>query len=125
MKDILEKSGYEVLIHEANHDAKLQNKQILNMVDDGARVIIAVAEDGDAMTAVVDKIVGKRVEVIAYDRVIQSSGIGAYISFDNVAAGRAQAEGVLARRSGGRFVLLGGSRTDNAAVLVRRGHRLR
>ncbi len=121
MKDLLEKAGYEVLVQEANHDAKLQNDQVKNMVTDGAKVIIAVAEDGDAMATVVDEVAKKKVKVIAYDRLIKSANIGAYVSFDNVAVGRAQAEGVIAIKGEGKFVLLGGNPTDNNATLFRKG----
>ena len=55
MSKLLKDAGYEVLVQEANHDAKLQNDQIKNMVTQGAKVIIVVAEDGDsAATAVED-----------------------------------------------------------------------
>lgn len=121
MKEILEGAGFEVLVQEANHDAKLQNDQIKNMVTDGAKVIIAVAEDGDAMATVVDEVAKKKVKVIAYDRLIKSANIGAYVSFDNVAVGRAQAEGVLAAKAEGNFVLLGGNPADNNATLFRKG----
>ncbi len=40
MSKLLKDAGYEVLVQEANHDAKLQNDQIKNMVTQGAKVII-------------------------------------------------------------------------------------
>jgi len=61
------------------------------------------------------------VKVIAYDRLIKTPKIDAYISFDNVEVGRSQARGVLKLVSAGNFVLLGGSPTDNNAILFRNG----
>jgi D-xylose transport system substrate-binding protein len=121
MSKALTEKGFEVIWQEANHDAKLQNDQIINMATQGARVIIVVAEDGDAAAAAVDEVAKKGVKVIAYDRLIKSPKIAAYVSFDNVDVGRNQAKGVLAVRDSGNFVLLGGSPTDNNAHLFRAG----
>ena len=121
MSGLLKKAGYEVVVQEANHDAKLQNDQIKNMVTQGAKVIIVVAEDGDSAATAVDEVAKKGVKVIAYDRLIKSAKIAAYVSFDNVDVGRNQAKGVLAVKNSGNFVLLGGSPTDNNAHLFRQG----
>ena len=52
--EMLEK-GYEVLVQEANHDVKLQNDQIDNMVTQGVKGLIIIAEDGEAAATAVDK----------------------------------------------------------------------
>ena len=52
-------AGFEVLSQEANHDAKLQNDQIKNMVTQGAKVIIVVAEDGDSAATAVEDVAKK------------------------------------------------------------------
>jgi D-xylose transport system substrate-binding protein len=121
MSKILQAAGYDVVVQEANHDAKLQNDQIKNMVTQGAKVIIVVAEDGDSAATAVEEVARKGVKVIAYDRLIKTSKIAAYVSFDNVDVGRNQARGVLAVKDSGNFVLLGGSPTDNNAHLFRAG----
>ena len=113
--------GFDVISQEANHDPKLQNDQIANMVTQGCKAIIVVAEDGDAAAAAVDEAAKKGVRVIAYDRLIKSPKIAAYVSFDNVDVGRNQAKGVIAKVNHGNFVLLGGSPTDNNAHLFRAG----
>jgi len=94
MRKLLEGLGYEVLTQEANHDVKLQNDQIDNMVSQGAKVLIIVAEDGDAAVTSVDKAAAAGVKVISYDRLIKSPNVSAYISFDNIEVGRQQAMGV-------------------------------
>jgi len=134
MTALLEEKGYEVVSQEANHDVLLQNNQIDNMVTQGVAAIIVVAEDGDAITTAVDAAAEEGVLIIAYDRLIKSPNIAAYVSFNNVEVGRQQALGVMAalginEESTGewsvenpvKLVKLGGSPTDNNAILFRQG----
>ncbi len=129
MRKMLEEKGYEVLTQEANHDVKLQNDQIDNMVSQGAKAIIVIAEDGDAAATAVDKAADAGVKVIAYDRLIKSAKIAGYISFNNVEVGRQQGDGVMkalfasydASKGPAKVVKLGGSPTDNNAILFRKG----
>ncbi len=121
MTKLAESAGAEVIVQEANHDPKVQNDQIENMVLQGADVILIVAEDGAAAATAVDAAAEAGVKCISYDRLIKSPNNAVYISFDNVEVGRAQARGVLAVKDSGKFALLGGSPTDNNAVLVRSG----
>jgi len=121
MEKLFKDAGADVIIQVANHDAKLQNDQIDNMVTSGVNVLLIVAEDGAAAATAVDDAAAAGVKVIAYDRLIKSSKLSAYISFDNVAVGEAQAKAIVARVPKGRYVMLGGSPTDNNAVLFRKG----
>jgi D-xylose transport system substrate-binding protein len=131
MRALLEDLGYEVISQEANHDVVLQNNQIDNMVTQGVKAIIVVAEDGDAVSTAVDAAAEAGVYVLAYDRLIKSPNIAAYLSFNNVEVGRQQALGVLEALDieGGEWtaenpvqlVKLGGSPTDNNAILFRQG----
>ncbi len=121
MTKMLEDRGYEVIAQGANHDTKTQNDQIENMVTQGAKAILIVAEDGASCSIAVDKAARAGVPCVAYDRLIKTPKLACYISFDNVEVGRQQALGVLKARDNGRFVMLGGSPTDNNAVLFRNG----
>src|SRR5512134_3664780 len=132
MRKLLEEKGYEVISQEAGHDVKLQNDQIDNMVAQGVKGLIVIAEDGAAAATAVDKAAAAGVKVIAYDRLIKTQNIAAYLSFDNVEVGRQQALGVLTalgipgsttwtKDNPAKVVLSGGSPTDNNAVLVRQG----
>jgi D-xylose transport system substrate-binding protein len=131
MRGLLEDLGYEVLSQEANHDVKLQNDQIDNMVSQGAKALIIIAEDGDAIVTAADKAADAGVIVVAYDRLIKSPKIAAYLSFNNVEVGRQQGLGVMtaldvenwdvAANGPARVVKLGGSPTDNNAILFRQG----
>ncbi len=139
MTMLLQKDGYEVVSQEADHDVKLQSDQIDNMVAEGVKGLIVIAEDGDAAVTPVEAAVAAGVPVISYDRLIKTSKVSAYLSFDNVAVGKAEADGVmkalgLLDASGNmatqtkwtttnpaKVVMSGGSPTDNNAVLVRQG----
>ncbi len=110
-----------VLCQSANNDANLQNSQIENMVAQGVKAIIIVAVDGQAAGTAVDAAAKAGVPCIAYDRLIKSGALAAYITFDNIEVGRQEAFGVLEIVKKGNFALLGGSPTDNNAHLVRRG----
>ncbi|MCG2783930.1 MAG: substrate-binding domain-containing protein [Anaerolineae bacterium] len=131
MRKLLEEKGYEVISQEANHDVKLQNDQIDNMVSQGVKALIVVAEDGDAIVTSVDKAAAAGVKVLAYDRLIKTDKIAAYLSFDNVEVGRQQAMGVMtaidienwdvAANGPVRLIQLAGSPTDNNATLFTKG----
>src|SRR5512137_822251 len=133
MTKLLQKDGYEVIVQEADHDVKLQSDQIDNMVSQGIKGLIVIAEDGDAAVTPVEKAVAAGVKVIAYDRLIKTSKISAYLSFDNTEVGRNEADGVVkalgldkgnptwTKDNPVKMVLSGGSPTDNNAILVRNG----
>ncbi len=121
MTRMLLEKGYEVIAQGANHDPKIQNDQIENMVTQGAKAILIVAEDGAACSVAVENAQRAGVPCIAYDRLIKTPKLACYISFDNMEVGRQQARGILKVKDSGRFVLLGGSPTDNNAVFVRNG----
>jgi D-xylose transport system substrate-binding protein len=128
---LLEAKGYEVLTLEAGGDANVQNKQVEDMVARGVKGLIIVAEDGDEIIPSVEKAADQGVVVIAYDRLITTPKIQAYISFNNIEVGRNQAEGILkaldidggkwTKQNPAKIVLLFGSPVDNNAVLFRKG----
>jgi D-xylose transport system substrate-binding protein len=132
MTKLLNDKGYDVIVQEANHDVKLQNDQIDNMVTQGVKGLIVIAEDGAAAATAVDKAADAGVKVIAYDRLIKTAKIAAYLSFDNTEVGRQEALGVMTalglpgsttwtKDNPAKIVMSGGSPTDNNAHLVRNG----
>jgi D-xylose transport system substrate-binding protein len=95
MKAALEKLGYEVVDQQANHDPKLQNDQIATMITQGAKALIIVAQDASAAATAVDDAKKSGVFVVAYDRLIATPSIAAYITFGLTKVGNGQADGVL------------------------------
>jgi D-xylose transport system substrate-binding protein len=79
----------------------------------------------------VDKAAAAGVKVLAYDRLIKSPNIAGYISFNNTEVGRQEAQGVInalqmdsgkwTKDNPVKLMLMGGSPTDNNAILVRQG----
>ena len=129
MEKLLKEKGYDVIWQQADHDVKLQNDQIDNMIAQGVKGLIIVAEDGDAAATAVQKAAKAGVKVIAYDRLIKDPGIAAYLSFNNEDVGKNQGEGVMnalmasydASKGPAKVAKLGGSPTDNNAILFRKG----
>jgi D-xylose transport system substrate-binding protein len=132
MTKLFNDKGYDVIVAEANHDVKLQNDQIDNMVSQGVKGLVVIAEDGDAAVTSVDKAAKAGVKVLAYDRLIKTPNIAGYITFDNTEVGRQEALGVMTalgipgsttwtKDNPAKIVLSGGSPTDNNAHLVRNG----
>jgi D-xylose transport system substrate-binding protein len=95
MTAALEELGYEVVSQQASHDPKVQNDQIANMVTQGVKAIIIVAQDAAAAATAVDEAAAEGVVVIAYDRLIATPNIAAYITFGLEKVGNGQADGVL------------------------------
>jgi len=95
MTAALEAKGYAVVSQQASHDPKVQNDQIANMITQGAKAIIIVAQDADAAATAVDEAAKEGVVVIAYDRLIATPSISAYITFGLEKVGNGQADGVL------------------------------
>ena len=128
---MLEEKGYEVITSDAMGDPAQQNYQIDNMVSQGVKGLIIIAVDGDAVVSSVNKAADAGVKVMAYDRLINSPEISAYISFDYVSIGNNQAEGILTALNidGGKWtksnpakvVILAGDPNDNKAILLHKG----
>jgi D-xylose transport system substrate-binding protein len=95
MTAALEELGYAVVSQQASHDPKVQNDQIANMITQGAKAIIIVAQDASAAATAVDEAAKEGVIVIAYDRLIATPNIAAYITFGLEKVGNGQADGVL------------------------------
>lgn len=95
MTAALEAKGYAVVSQQASHDPVTQNNQIANMITQGAKAIIIVAQDADAAATAVDDAAKEGVIVIAYDRLIATTNISAYITFGLTQVGNGQADGVL------------------------------
>jgi D-xylose transport system substrate-binding protein len=135
MTKLLQDKGYDVISQQANQDPKLQNDQIDNMITQGVKAVIVVAQDGDAAATAAASAAKAGVKVIAYDRLIKSPDIAAYLSFNNVEVGRQQSLGVLkalgltdpkntgkwTKDNPVKLVKLGGDKGDNNAILFRQG----
>lgn len=93
MKAKLEAAGYKVDLQYANNDIATQTSQIENMVTKGDKILVIASIDGSALKNVLDAAKKKKVQVIAYDRLIMNSNaIAYYATFDNYKVGTFQGD---------------------------------
>ena len=120
-------AGVESDIQNAQGD-KTQFQTIADqMITNGANVLMIVNLDSGTGKAVLDKAKSQGVATIDYDRLTLNGGAQYYVSFDNVAVGTLQGEG-LAKcleakgKNNANIVYLNGSPTDNNATLFKQGY---
>jgi D-xylose transport system substrate-binding protein len=120
-------AGVEYDIQNAQGD-KTQFQTIADqMITGGANVLMIVNLDSGTGKAVLDKAKSQGVATIDYDRLTLNGGAQYYVSFDNVAVGTLQGEG-LAKcleakgKNNANIVYLNGSPTDNNATLFKEGY---
>jgi D-xylose transport system substrate-binding protein len=120
MKAAIEKAGGKYISADAQGSNEKQSSDIENLITRGAKVLIVLAWDADAVLPAVKKARAEGIPVIAYDRLIQDKDVF-YITFDNVEVGRMQARGVFAKKPAGNYVFIKGSPTDPNADFLRKG----
>src|SRR6478752_3039356 len=120
-------AGVESDIQNANGDKAKFATIADQMLNSGANVLLIVNLDSPSAAAVIAKAKQQGVPVIDYDRLTLGGGASYYVSFDNVAVGTAQGEGLVKcmQANGdksGDVALLNGSPTDNNATLFKQGY---
>ncbi len=117
-----EELGATVTTFIANSDDNVQISQIKNLIAQKVDVIIVVAHNAKALIPVLTEAHEAGIKIFAYDRLLTDSpDVDFYVSFDNVKVGRLEAQGILDIVPEGNYVYLGGSPTDNNALLVKKG----
>jgi len=108
---------------DANLDNQRQLSDIDTLISKGAQVLVILAQDNKAILPAVQKAKDAGIPVIAYDRLIEDpSGSVLYITFDNVAVGKAEAEAILNKVPKGSYVLIKGDPGDaNASTFLPQG----
>ena len=105
---------------DAGGSPEKQLADIDSLISKGAKVLIVLAMDKDAILPAVNKAAQQKIPVIAYDRLIEAPGVF-YITFDNIEVGRMQARAVFAAKPKGNYVMIKGSPTDPNANFLRGG----
>jgi D-xylose transport system substrate-binding protein len=113
--------GAEVFIQSADGNDAAQVRQAENLLTQGVDVLVLVPHNGEIAASIVESAKRENIPVLAYDRLVRSSDVDFYISFDNVKVGELQAKYLLDRVPRGNYVLIGGSPTDNNARMFREG----
>lgn len=122
-----DKAGVKVDIQNANGDKSAFATIAEQMLTKGAKVLIMVNLDSDSSKAIQDKAKAQGVSTIDYDRLTLGGSASYYVSFDNVAVGKLQGQGIVnCLKAKGvknpRVVYLNGSPTDNNATLFKQGY---
>jgi D-xylose transport system substrate-binding protein len=122
-----ESAGIKYDIQNAQGDKAAFQNIADQMLNNGATVLMIANLDSATGKAVIDKARAQGVSVIDYDRLTTNGGARFYVSFDNVAVGRLQGEGLvkcLTDKGVKNPVVaeLNGSPTDNNATLFKQGY---
>ena len=120
IKDQLAKLGGTYVSADAAASPEKQLADVDGLINKGAKVLVILAMDKDAIAPALAKAKAKGIPVIAYDRLIESPEVF-YISFDNKEVGRMQARAIFAVKPKGNYAMIKGSSTDPNANLLREG----
>jgi D-xylose transport system substrate-binding protein len=113
--------GAECEIQVANGDDAVQTKQCDNLLTKGVDVLIVAPHNGQIAASIVEAAHKQGVPVISYDRLIRNSDVDLYVAHQVVKIGQMQAQYALDHAPKGNYVLIGGSQTDNNALLLVEG----
>ncbi len=121
-----EEAGLECIIQNAEGDKDNMATIADQMIADGIGVLAIVNLDSESGAAIQEKAAAAGVMNIDYDRLTLGGSADVYVSFDNVAVGTAQGEGLIqcfaGDTEGKNIIQLHGSPTDNNATLFREGY---
>ena len=120
IKAALTKAGATYISNDAKSSTDTQLSNVDALINQGAKVVIILAQDGTAIKPAVTKALNAGIPVIAYDRLIEDPGVF-YITFDNVLVGKMQAAALLKVKSSGNFVVIKGNKADANADFLRAG----
>ena len=91
MEALLKDAGYDVDLQFASNDVQQQLNQVTNMINNGCKVVVIAAIQGDALGSALELANEKGVKVIAYDRLLMASEfVDYYATFDNYMVGTVQ-----------------------------------
>lgn len=121
-----DEAGIECVIQNAEGDKDNMATIADQMIADGVKVLAIVNLDSESGAAIQEKAAAAGVKNIDYDRLTLGGSADVYVSFDNVAVGTAQGEGLIecfgGDTQGKKIIQLHGSPTDNNATLFKQGY---
>ena len=113
--------GAEVIVQQADGDVAKQVSQIENMISKKVDVLVIVPKDAPTLINVIKEAKKAGIKVIAYDRLIKSPDVDAYISFDNYRVGQMQGAALMKALPKGSIYVMSGDPGDNNAKLFKAG----
>ncbi|MDX2006829.1 MAG: substrate-binding domain-containing protein [Meiothermus sp.] len=122
IKAALAAGGADYISADAQSSAEKQLTDIDSLIARGAKALIILAQDKDAIGPAIEKAKAAKIPVIGYDRLIEDP-YAFYLTFDNVEVGRIMGRAVLAVRPSGNYVFIRGDPGDPNATFVYNGQR--
>jgi D-xylose transport system substrate-binding protein len=116
----VEKAGGTYVSADAQSSPAKQLTDIESLISRGAKALIVLAQDADAVRPAVEKAVAEGIAVVGYDRLIEIPQ-AFYLTFDNVEVGRLQAREVLKTKPEGNYAFIKGSGSDPNANFLFQG----
>ena len=117
MKGALEKAGATYVSVDAQSSSEKQINDVNTLITKGAKAIILLAQDKDAIGPAIEAAKAAKIPVIAYDRLVENP-YAYYLTFDNVEVGRIMGREILKVKSKGEFVFIKGDPGDANAEFV-------
>jgi D-xylose transport system substrate-binding protein len=120
-------SSSDYIIQNAGGVASQQQTQAEQAITNGATVLLLVNLDSGSGATIEKNAAAKGVKTIDYDRLTLNGVSDYYVSFDNVAVGKLQGQGLVKCLtdkgvSSAKIAELNGSPTDNNATLFKQGY---
>ncbi|MEA2537639.1 MAG: D-xylose transport system substrate-binding protein [Chloroflexota bacterium] len=120
MKKAIEAAGGSYIRADANDKAEVQLTDIDSLINQGAKALIVLAKDSEAIKPAIAKATAAKIPVIAYDRLIEDPNTF-YITFDNKKVGTLMAETLKKLVPAGNYAVILGAETDPNSAFLRSG----
>jgi D-xylose transport system substrate-binding protein len=120
IKKAVEAGGGSYTRTDAKDNSEQQLADVDNLLAQGAKVLIILAKDADAIKPAIEKAKAAGVPVIGYDRLIEDSSVF-YITFDNKRVGTVIAQEVMKAAPSGNYAIIKGDPGDANAEFLRSG----
>ncbi len=120
MQKAIAAAGGSYIRADANDKAEQQLTDIDTLINQGAKVLIVLAKDSEAIKPAIAKATAAKIPVIAYDRLIEDPATF-YITFDNKKVGTLMAETLKKLVPSGNYAVILGAETDPNSAFLRSG----
>ena len=120
MQKAIAAKGGKYIRADANDKAEQQTTDIANLINQGAKVLIVLAKDSEAIKPAIADATSKGVKIIAYDRLIEDATTF-YITFDNKKVGTLMAQTLIGLVPKGNYAIILGAATDPNSAFLRSG----
>jgi D-xylose transport system substrate-binding protein len=120
MQKAIAAKGGSYIRADANDKAEQQLTDIDSLINQGAKALIVLAKDSEAIKPAIAKAAAAKIPVIAYDRLIEDESTF-YITFDNKKVGTLMAETLIKLVPKGNYAIILGAETDPNSAFLRSG----